>query len=289
MRTRNSASGASSSSTGSSRSSSTTIRNGAVFGARDPFGVVPLYFVSDGGTLYVASTIGALTFLDRPIRAVPPGSYARPAGECQGHMRDPSREPPTRTSGDVVERVKEALGAAVAKRVDTDLPIAVLYSGGIDSSIVLHEATRRHRDVTAFTIGTPDSEDLEISRRFCEERDIRRSSSRSPAGTSRRDNPADDQGDRTGGVRSTSSTPSSRMPVFRADPRAGHQGRPRAATAATSSSAATRCISACRSRTRRSCSGTSSCRCIERSCNAWTGAAWRSRSRLASHSSTPTW
>jgi asparagine synthase (glutamine-hydrolysing) len=60
----------------------------------------------------------------------------------------------------------------VAKRVDTDLPIAVLYSGGIDSSIVLHEASRRHGDVTAFTIGTPDSEDLAISRRFCAERRI---------------------------------------------------------------------------------------------------------------------
>jgi asparagine synthase (glutamine-hydrolysing) len=61
----------------------------------------------------------------------------------------------------------------VAKRVDTDLPVAVLYSGGIDSSVILHEASRRHPDVTAFTIGASDSEDLAISRRFCGERDTR--------------------------------------------------------------------------------------------------------------------
>ena len=147
------------------------LRNGAVFGARDPFGVVPLYFVSDGETLHVASTIGALTFLDRPIRAVPPGHTLDLQGSVTPYARPEARASDTHELDPSV-RLREAVGAAVAKRVDTDLPIAVLYSGGIDSSVVLHEASRRHRDVTAFTIGTPDSEDLEISRRFCTERGI---------------------------------------------------------------------------------------------------------------------
>jgi asparagine synthase (glutamine-hydrolysing) len=147
-------------------------RTGAVFGARDPYGVVPLYFVSDGATLHVASTIGALTFLGRPIRAVPPGHTLDLEGSVRPYARPEARAASAR-EGDPAMRLKAALGAAVAKRVDTDLPIAVLYSGGIDSSVVLHEASRRHRDVTAFTIGTPDSEDLAISRRFCTERRIR--------------------------------------------------------------------------------------------------------------------
>jgi asparagine synthase (glutamine-hydrolysing) len=147
------------------------IRDGTVFGARDPFGVVPLYLATDGGTLYVASTVGALTDLGRPIRAVPPGHTL----DRNGHVTPYARPEPRATetpAADGPERLKAALGAAVAKRVDTDLPVAVLYSGGIDSSIVLHEASRRHGDVTAFTIGTPDSEDLAISRRFCAERGI---------------------------------------------------------------------------------------------------------------------
>jgi asparagine synthase (glutamine-hydrolysing) len=69
--------------------------------------------------------------------------------------------------------LKQALKAAVAKRVDTDLPVGVIFSGGIDSSVVLSEAVKHHGKVTAFTIGTKDSEDVELSQRFCRERNIR--------------------------------------------------------------------------------------------------------------------
>ena len=67
----------------------------------------------------------------------------------------------------------QSLKAAVAKRVDTDLPVGVIYSGGIDSSVVLNEAVKHHGEVTAFTIGTWGSEDFEVSRRYCRERNIR--------------------------------------------------------------------------------------------------------------------
>jgi asparagine synthase (glutamine-hydrolysing) len=147
-------------------------RQGTVFAARDPIGVVPLYFVGDGETLYVASTIGALTFLGRPIQVVPPGHIL----DLQGRLKPYARPVPDESTvhiADPVARLKHVIQAAVAKRVATDLPVAVLYSGGIDSSVVLHEASRRHHDVTAFTIGASGSEDLAISRRFCAERDVR--------------------------------------------------------------------------------------------------------------------
>ena len=148
------------------------VRDGTVFAARDSIGVVPLYFVGDGATLHVASTIGALTFLDRPIQVVPPGHILDLQGRLRPYSRLASKESKV-SSADPNVRLKRAIEAAVAKRVDTDLPIAVLYSGGIDSSVVLHEASRRHPDVTAFTIGAAGSEDLAISRRFCAERKIR--------------------------------------------------------------------------------------------------------------------
>ena len=147
------------------------IRNGSLFAARDAIGVVPLYFVSDGETLYIASTIGALTHLDRPIQVVPPGHTL----DLRGKLKPfglPEGGASSVHTGDQSVRLKRAIEAAVAKRVDTDLPVAVLYSGGIDSSIVLHEASRRHSAVTAFTIGASDSEDLAVSRRFCSERGI---------------------------------------------------------------------------------------------------------------------
>jgi asparagine synthase (glutamine-hydrolysing) len=41
---------------------------------------------------------------------------------------------------------------AVRKRVNTHLPIAVLLSGGVDSSLVMEIATRFHPNVTAIIL-----------------------------------------------------------------------------------------------------------------------------------------
>lgn len=143
-----------------------------LFGARDPLGIVPLYFVRDEATLFVASTVGALTHLGRPIRAVPPGHTLDLHGGLKRYFR-PAVGAPFRSPSEAIPQLKRALQCAVAKRVDTDLPIAVMYSGGIDSTIVLHEAIKSHPDVTAFTIGASSSEDLAVSQRFCAERGIR--------------------------------------------------------------------------------------------------------------------
>jgi asparagine synthase (glutamine-hydrolysing) len=143
-----------------------------LFAARDHVGIVPLYFVLDDGTLYVASVIKALTFLNRQIQALPPGHSLDIHGNLQAYYR-PKYQRTVLEKDQFVVELKRALQASVAKRVDTDLPVGVIYSGGIDSSIVLNEATKHHKDVTAFTIGTWSSEDFEISRRFCGERNIR--------------------------------------------------------------------------------------------------------------------
>lgn len=147
-------------------------RNRTLFAARDHWGVVPLYFVHADDTLYLASVIRALTFLGKPIKVVPPGHML----DLHGIPR-PFYQPTYALTNlprhEVVGRLKAAVQDAVAKRVDTPLPIGVIYSGGIDSSIVLHEASKRHTNVTAFTIGAADSEDCALARRFCQERNIR--------------------------------------------------------------------------------------------------------------------
>jgi asparagine synthase (glutamine-hydrolysing) len=147
-----------------------------LFAARDHLGVTPLYFAIDGETIYIASAIKALTFLERPISVVPPGHYLDGKGRLTEYYRpryqaDEKDDPAARRI--FVRQLKGALQSAVAKRVDTDLPIAVIYSGGIDSSVVLSEAVKHHGDVTAFTVGTKGSEDFEVSRRYCQEMNIR--------------------------------------------------------------------------------------------------------------------
>ena len=73
----------------------------------------------------------------------------------------------------VMEIIRKRIHQAVSIRVDTDLPVGVIYSGGLDSSIILEIAASMHPDVTAFTIGLPGSEDFHYSRRFCREKNIR--------------------------------------------------------------------------------------------------------------------
>jgi asparagine synthase (glutamine-hydrolysing) len=143
----------------------------SLFAARDHLGIVPLYFVRTDESLYIASIVKALTFLDRPIQALLPGHTLDINGSLKQYYR-PHYGSAGLNKEVFVGQLKEALQAAVAKRLDTDLPVGVIYSGGIDSSIVLSEACKRHQDVTAFTIGSLGSEDFEISRRFCQERDI---------------------------------------------------------------------------------------------------------------------
>jgi asparagine synthase (glutamine-hydrolysing) len=147
------------------------IEKRTLFAARDPVGIVPLYFACDGHTLYVASIIKALTHLGRKIHVLPPGHTLDINGNLKPYYF-PQYGGGAHTRAAFVGELKQALQAAVAKRVDTDLPVGVIYSGGIDSSVVLHETSKRHGDVTAFTIGTWDSEDFEISQRFCRERNI---------------------------------------------------------------------------------------------------------------------
>jgi len=47
-----------------------------------------------------------------------------------------------------------------------------LFSGGIDSSIVLSQAVKYHSNITAFTIGIEGSEDFEFAKRFCTDNSI---------------------------------------------------------------------------------------------------------------------
>ena len=56
---------------------------------------------------------------------------------------------------------------SVRVRVDTDLKVGVILSGGLDSSLTLLHVVQTHPDCVAFTIGAPGSDDLRYARRLC--------------------------------------------------------------------------------------------------------------------------
>lgn len=144
-----------------------------VFLARDPAGVKPLYWARAPGRLYVASEVKALSGLGLPVHEVPPGHCGTGSAD-----RDPelhpyldllelgAAQPMLETVEAATAAVRDAVTGAVRRRVDTDLPVGVILSGGLDSSLVATLVSRLHPDCTAFTVGTAGSEDVEYARRL---------------------------------------------------------------------------------------------------------------------------
>jgi asparagine synthase (glutamine-hydrolysing) len=148
--------------------------SGRVYLARDGIGVKPLYWARASGRLHIASEIKALTGLGTRIAEVPPGHHGW-ADAASGPQLRPfldlmalgaSAEPVT-DPDEAAKLVRAAFEDSVRVRVDTDLPVGVILSGGLDSSLTLLHVRDMHPDCVAFTIGAPGSEDLSYARRLC--------------------------------------------------------------------------------------------------------------------------
>ncbi len=137
--------------------------------ARDPVGVKPLYYVHDGLQVLFASEVKALLGCELEIQEVPPG-HAMTGWRMDVLSYD--RRKPCLISENLDENaaiLRTLISEAVRKRVQTDLPVAVFLSGGIDSSVVLYEAACHHPDVTGFSIGLLMAEDVTAARNVCNE------------------------------------------------------------------------------------------------------------------------
>ncbi len=65
-----------------------------------------------------------------------------------------------------IKLLRLLLEDSIRARVDTDLTVGVILSGGLDSSLVLTHVRDMHPDCVALTIGAPGSEDLHYARRL---------------------------------------------------------------------------------------------------------------------------
>ncbi|MGN0864049.1 MAG: asparagine synthase B [Stenotrophomonas koreensis] len=150
---------------------------GRVLIARDPIGVVPLYWGHDSqGRLRVASEMKSLVDTCADVAQFPPGHwYDSASGELHKYYDRPWRDYAA-VEGVAADttKLREAFEAAVHRQLMTDVPYGVLLSGGLDSSLVAAVAARyaRHRiedgDQTeawwprlhSFAIGLKGSPDL---------------------------------------------------------------------------------------------------------------------------------
>lgn len=123
---------------------------GRVLIARDPIGVVPLYWGHDAeGRLRVASEMKALVDDCADVAPFPPGHwYDSATGELVKYYARPWRHHAAVEGVEVpLAELRAAFEAAVHRQLMTDVPYGVLLSGGLDSSLVAAVAARyaRHR------------------------------------------------------------------------------------------------------------------------------------------------
>lgn len=145
--------------------------------ARDPIGVVPLYWGHDAaGRLCVASEMKALVDICDDVAQFPPGHYydseqGKPVRYYQRLWRDHAATTGVQVGPD---ELREAFESAVHRQMMCDVPYGVLLSGGLDSSLVAACAARFARKrieeddqseawwprLHSFAIGLEDSPDL---------------------------------------------------------------------------------------------------------------------------------
>jgi len=114
------------------------VEKDAYFVARDHIGIIPLYIGWDqNGTFYVASELKALEGTCTKIELFPPGHYLYSKDEqlTRWYNRDWTEYEAVKDNESSIQKLHDALEAAVHRQLMSDVPYGVLLSGGLDSSV----------------------------------------------------------------------------------------------------------------------------------------------------------
>lgn len=165
-------------------------RRRRMFIARDPFGIKPLYYTEQGGTLIFASELKALLqhpdvpreldirsasaymsfeYVPTPhtilkgIRRLKPGHYllATDHGISTRQYWDlnliQSESHPPVHWRDYATGLRDLISEVVRDELISDVPIGIFLSGGIDSSAIAAAATQHHsQTIDTFSVGLED-------------------------------------------------------------------------------------------------------------------------------------
>jgi asparagine synthase (glutamine-hydrolysing) len=138
-----------------------------LFLARDPLGIKPLYYGSDGTTFYFASEIKALQDIVGAVQEFPPGYvYSSRHGFIQQYDLSAAIEAVKPSNVITPFDVRKQLQHAVHTHLMSEVPLGVFLSGGLDSSIIAALVKQEIPDLHSFSVGVEGSEDLLYARQM---------------------------------------------------------------------------------------------------------------------------
>lgn len=135
---------------------------------RDPIGVKPLYYGYDAqGTMYISSELKAITDQCQEVKPFPPGYYYTPQTGFVKYYKPKWEDHNYITSGADLKQLREALIESTRKRLMSDVPLGVLLSGGLDSSLISAITKRllpKGQELHSFSVGlNPDAPDMKAA------------------------------------------------------------------------------------------------------------------------------
>lgn len=142
------------------------VATGEFLAARDPFGVKPLYLIQSGTGFLFCSEIKPLldTVAEGEVMLLPPG-YLLTRNFCRQFYQLPQSANPGMGSP---EKLDAILAEAVRSRIPPDMKAAALFSGGIDSTLMMHYARRHQPDMPGYIIASHDAPDIGYARQYAD-------------------------------------------------------------------------------------------------------------------------
>ncbi|WP_333693722.1 asparagine synthase B [Flavobacterium sp.] len=141
---------------------------------RDPLGVKPLYYgIDERGRMYFASEMKSLADQCKTFSTFPPGHYYTPETGFVKYYQPKWEDEAAAVEELDLEAIRETLSEGVRKRLMSDVPIGVLLSGGLDSSLTSSIASRFMKDMGkklhSFSIGLDkDAPDVIAARKVAQ-------------------------------------------------------------------------------------------------------------------------